>query len=495
MSTDEQRFSLEYEPTERQVKLHMSTARIILYGGAAGGGKSHGMRWDAYKACLDNPGCDAYLFRRTRVELENTHIKRVVQELHHPQERLGRYNYTRNRWEFPNGSFLNMCYAEHEQDVMKYNSVEFHWLGVDEAGHFTPQQLSYLKSRMRTGSWRPRQKNLFPRLIMSANPGGISHNHLREKYIKAAPPETLFHDPDMADPNDPTDPGWSCIFIPAKIQDNPHLDKSYAGAFGGLPEWQQQMLRDGDWDVVPGAFFDCFNRRKHVIPYFMPPANWLRFRSLDWGHATPFSVGWWAISDGESVMTRHGEITLPEGAMVRYREWYGSSGGNKGLRLDGVVVADRILEYEKPDREIKARISYGVADPQAWRTESGPSTAEKMIRKGVPWRRADNKREAGWQEMYNRMVGYEQPMLYVMDNCRHFIEQIPVLEADPMNPEDILKKGEDHIGDETRYACMSRPYMAKKVADTTPVFRNPTFNELRQELERKGRKKKRITYG
>jgi len=85
-------------------------------------------------ACLKNPGCDTYLFRRTRVELENTHIKKLKEEIPYG---LGRYNETRNRWEFPevNGtrSYLNMCYAEHEHDVDKYNSVEFHSLLIDEA--------------------------------------------------------------------------------------------------------------------------------------------------------------------------------------------------------------------------------------------------------------------------------------------------------------------------------------------------------------------------
>ncbi len=252
------------------------------------------MRWDAILACLKNPGCDAYLFRRTRVELENTHIKKLKEEIPHG---CGRYNETRNRWEFPelNGkrSYLNMVYAEHEFDVDKYNSVEFHWLGVDEASQFTPYQLNYLKSRMRIGSWVPSEEyaNIFPRCIFSSNPGGPAHTYLKEIFITGHEPMMPFYDRTMRNPADPEDPGWASMFIPAKIPDNKYLDHNYAAAFGGLPVWRQAQLRDGDWDVIPGAFFEAWNPTVHVIEPFRVPEWWPRFRGLDWGFRQPFWVG------------------------------------------------------------------------------------------------------------------------------------------------------------------------------------------------------------
>ena len=306
---------LSYKPQPKQNLLHGTIVKQILYGGAAGGGKSHSMRWDAYQACLENPGLDAYLFRRTRTELENTHIKKVRVELRLDipghEEDLGRYNETRNRYEFTNGSFLNMCYAEHEQHVYNYDSVEFHWLGIDQAEQFTPFMLDYLKTRMRIGAFRPVVPDMFPRLILSANPGNIAHHYLKEIFIKDRPkfdydvqgfdangneitktcPMAIFHDESMVDPMDESDPGWRSAFIPAGIPDNDYLDKNYAAAFGRLPEWRRKQLIWGDWDVVPGAYFECWNPKVTEVEPFEVPRWWTCFRSIDWGFSTPFWYG------------------------------------------------------------------------------------------------------------------------------------------------------------------------------------------------------------
>ena len=321
---------LNYVPTEKQKLLHSTAARQIFYGGAAGGAKSHGLRWDFYGACLENPGLDAYLFRRTLKQLENTHIKRVHSEI---PESLGRFVEKKNRVEWNNGSYLNFCYAEKDADVYNYDSVEFHALGIDEAQHFDPAWLSYLRTRCRIGSFKPRQ-NIFPRLIMTANPGGLSHHWLKKKYIDQAPPMTVFNDKSMV--SKITGESWTTIFIPSKMIDNPHLDDGYDAAFGDLPEWKQAMLVDGDWDMVPGAYFDCFTRIHNVLPQFFIPPHLTRFMAMDKGFAKPFSIGWYVVMDGE---TWAGNVLLPPGAIVRYREWYGckldkeDEPTNQGLRL------------------------------------------------------------------------------------------------------------------------------------------------------------------
>jgi len=480
---------LDYEPHPRQVLMHKSTARQILYGGAAGGGKSHSMRWDAYAACLENPGLDAYLFRRTRVELENTHIKRLVVEL--PQE-VGRYNGSKNRFEFVNGSYLNMCYSEHERDIENYNSVEFHWLGMDEAGHFTPYQISYARSRMRLGSFKPRQIGLFPRCILSANPGGVSHHFLKQTFIDDRLPEVEFFDTEMRDPTNPDDKGWTSIFIPAKIVDNPSLEAGYAAAFGGLPEYKQRMLREGDWDVVVGAYFDCWSDRNILRPFKLP-SHLTRFRSCDWGHSTPFSIGWWVVMDGETPP----EDPLPVGSIVRYREWYGSYGRensisksmNLGLKMDGADVARRIKEMDGDEEFV-----YSVAGPDMWRADAGPSQAEKMETHGIIWRKADNQRILGWQEMYERIKGEDYPMLYTFSTCVDFIRTVPNLqhEEPPRDIEDIRKIGEDHVGDECRYACMSRPMVRTKKQKDYDPYAVPTFNDLIRWRDERSVKRVRI---
>jgi hypothetical protein len=153
--------------------------------------------------------------------------------------------------------------------------------------------------------------------------------------------------------------------------------------------------------------------------------------------------------------------TLPRGALVRYREWYGA-GAQGGLRLGAEEVAAGILE-----REAGEAIFDSVADPSIFSQNGGPSVAERMSRMGVRFRRADNTRVAragalsGWDQMRARIKGDgTTPMLYVFDRCRDFIRTVPALQHDPLRLEDLDTAGEDHIADETRYACQSRPLIA-----------------------------------
>lgn len=411
---------------------------------------------------------------------------------------IGVYNETHKHFQFNNGSVLIFKSLEYDRDCEDIQGWELHAAYVDEAGQLTPYMLDYIISRVRLGkynkvmeSWGPELdsfKARLPRYCLSANPGGISHHYLKSKFIDPAPAEKLFYDNSLRNPEDPDDRGWSTLYIPASMRDNAYLDSGYAAQFGNLPEHQQRQLRDGDWNVVPGAFFDCFDSTKHVVKPFKVPDHWTRFRSCDWGHATPFSIGWWTVSDGEPVTDVSGESrSYPDGALIRYREWYGCSykngiaQPNKGLRLSGTEVAEGILE--KQDNE---RINYSVADPSMWRSDGGPSQVERALKSGVVFRKADNQRELGWQEMYRRIKdGY----LYVFDTCHEFIRTIPAIQADEKRPEDITQTnrgGEDHIADETRYACMSRPRITRKPKKPDMKIKTDalTFDDMVTELQR-----------
>jgi hypothetical protein len=210
----------------------------------------------------------------------------------------------------------------------------------------------------------------------------------------------------------------------------------------------------------------------------------------DWGSAKPFSVGWWAVVGDDHFID--GRL-LPRGAIVRYREWYGSNGQpNVGLKLTAEQVAEGIR-----DREGKDAITYGVLDPAAFAVDGGPSIAERMAAgtNGQVWfRRADNRRVAqrgalgGWDQMRRRLQGDGdgRPMLYVFSTCNDFIRTVPALQHDPDRPEDVDTDGEDHAGDEGRYACMSRPWVEdiEKPKDIIAEMLKPkTFDDVMREYE------------
>jgi hypothetical protein len=491
----------DYVPQARQRVFHNASARQILYGGAAGGGKSAALRWDAIDFCLNLPGLTTVVFRRTQPQLLRNHIMEIKREL--PSE-IGIYNETHKHFQFHNGSVLIFKSLEYDRDCEDIQGWEIHCAYVDEAGQLSPYMLDYIISRVRLGKYSLRLEKIIserpdlakyadrlPRYALSANPGGESHHYLKGKFIDPALPEVEFYDASLKDPENPEDRGWSTIFIPASMRDNQFLDAGYAAQFGNLPDHIQRQLRDGDWNVVPGAFFDCFDSQEHVIKPFAIPDHWTCFRSVDWGHATPFSVGWWAISDGSTVIDCTGEEkTFPEGAMIRYREWYGclrknNRATNKGIRLSGTDLAQGILERESE------HINYSIADPSMWRTDGGPSQAERALKAGVILQKADNQRELGWQETYRRM---KDGMLFVFETCQDFVRTIPAIQADEKRPEDITQTnrgGEDHIADETRYACMSRPIIRRRI-DTKKRPSALTFNDIMADLSKQKTERIRI---
>jgi len=275
-------------------------------------------------------------------------------------------------------------------------------------------------------------------------------------------------------------------YIPAKLSDNPSMaqdDPGYRARLRGLGSPQLvRAMEDGDWNVISGAFFPEFSTSKHVLAPFAIPDHWLRFRAADWGSAKPFSIGWYAVSDGTLTIPSWdgwsecpGPLTIPSGALIKYREWYGMQPGQPdvGIKKTAEEVADGILAREKGEV-----IAFSVIDPAAFAHTSGPSIAEKMGGRGVYFGRADNTRIAavgamgGWDLVRARLKGDDEivPMLYVFSTCEHTIRTLPALQHDEHRVEDVDTDGEDHAGDETRYACAARPWVKKPPADQKPTF-------------------------
>lgn len=459
-------WDLGYEPTKPQRIMHAVQATQILYGGAAGGGKSHAIRMDGLIACLQNPGCKAYLFRKTLPEIEDNHVVPLKAMLI-PSE-VAEFSETKKTLNFKNGSMLRFCFAEDDANIHKFQGAEIHWLGVDEAALMSPYQLRFLISRVRLGGWKPHQEGYFPRIVLGSNPGGPSHSYLKRKFIDAAPALTYFHDKSTASKANPK--GWKSVFIPARMDDNPHLDAAmYAGAFTGMAPEQARALRDGDWDSVVGAALFNLSRERHMVRPFQPPRHWTHFSSIDWGTYKPFSINWYAVSEGATLPAQSGwpERYLPPGALVMFAEWYGWNGEpDTGCRLESPNVARLWLQKEE-DMGLPP-MDFRVGDSQMWAQMDGPSIVERMRQATagrINLRQGRRDRRANYAEFIARLAeqqhdnGEMAPMFFATQNCDHFWRTAPGLLLDSNEPDKgpATRGQEDHPYDSTCFAMSQRP--------------------------------------
>lgn len=466
---------------EKQQVAFDSEATEILYGGAAGGGKSHLMRMAAITWCAEIPGLQVYLFRRIRDDLVKNHVEGPsgFREFLAGWAECGFVKIVEDEIRFWNGSRIFLCHCKDEKDRFKYQGAEIHVLLVDELTHFTDKIYRFLRNRVRMVGISVPEKYLgrFPRIICGANPGGVGHQFVKMTFIDNVVPLRI-----VTAAN--SEGGMRRQYIPARLEDNPSMtdnDPDYEKRLSGLgSDSLVRAMRWGDWNVVEGAFFDTFDHNRHVLKPFEVPDSWMRFRAMDWGSAKPFSVGWYAVVQDEFI-TPDGRHVLPRGALVKYREWYGCKRDQQGsfipdtgLKMDAPDVGSGIVQ-----RDMGEKITYGVLDPAAFATDGGPSIAERLLEKGAVFRRADNKRVAargamgGWDEMRSRLRGDDdgRPMLFFFENCIHSVRTIPALQHDEDKPEDLDTTAEDHAADETRYACMSRPWVRKdRSTQKIPAF-------------------------
>ncbi|MGK6313718.1 terminase large subunit domain-containing protein [Neorhizobium sp. DT-125] len=473
---------LSFDLHPKQMTALESIATEILYGGAAGGGKSHLMRVAAVLWCAAIPGLQVYLFRRIKDDLIKNHIEgpNGFRSMLAGWVDCKFVSIVEDEIRFWNGSKIYLCHCKDEKDRFKYQGAEIHVLLIDELTHFTDVIYRFLRNRVRmVGITLPKQyEGKFPRIICGANPGGIGHQFVKTTFIDGVTPLKVYRAAN-------SEGGMLRQYIPARLEDNPSMEESdpgYEARLQGLgSESLVRAMRYGDWDIIEGAFFDNFRKDRHVIRPFTIPKDWLRFRAGDWGSAKPFSFGWYAVVS-EPFIAGPG-ILLPRGALVRYREYYGIALdpqgkfiANKGLKMTAEKVGAQVRVRDGADT-----ISYGVLDPAAFAQDGGPSLAERIAQgttgsNGATFRRADNKRIAehgamgGWDQMRSRLDGDEdgRPMLYFFETCVHAIRTIPALQHDEARPEDLNSDMEDHAADEVRYACMSRPWIKQTAAAGPP---------------------------
>lgn len=394
----------------------------VLYGGAAGGGKSYAMLVDplryAHKAAHR-----ALILRRSMPELRELIDK--SRELY-PRAFPGcKYREVEKLWTFPSGAKIEFGFLERDADVYRYQGQAYSWIGFDEITHqATEFGWNYLASRLRTTD-----PEIIPYMRCTANPGGVGAHWVKKRYIDPSPPNSGFQGSD----------GISRKFIPARLDDNPYLatDGRYEQMLKSLPDVQRKQLLEGNWDVAEGAAFTEFSPPVHVVTPFEIPLHWQRIKGIDYGYASESCCVWGAVDPSD-------------GTLIIYRELY-----RKGMT--GEELAQMLINMEVED---PMSIS-GVLDTACWsRTgHTGPTIAEALIRAGHKLRPADKNRIAGKIQIheYLKLQQSGRPRLQIFNTCPNLIRELQSIPLDKSNPEDVDTHASDHAYDALRYLIMSRP--------------------------------------
>jgi hypothetical protein len=442
----------------------------ILYGGARGGGKSHGILIHFYNEIQQEYGkhVRGIIFRRTYPELED-----IIGKAKSLFQHVAVWNDSKKTMTFDsNGAILRFRFLEKDKDADRYQGHEYTWICIEEAGNFpNPVPIDKLRACLRSAKALPKF------FLMTANPGGPGHNWLKSQYVDPAPPEVPHKmTKEITLDGEKITLEWYRIFIPAKVTDNRILMQNDPACItnivqsAGGQEWLLKAWLHGDWNIVAGGMFDdVWDASKHVLPSFRVPENWRVYRSFDWGSSKPFSVGWWAISDGGYVRIGEDYRTFKAGTLIRIGEWYGWNGTvNTGLRLLESEFVEQLLENEEivKGKYGVRRVHAGPADSAIFTSQDGQSIADKHEQMGVAWEMANKgpgSRIHAWQEirgLLNNSKTYpmEDRGMFVTEDCLQFIRLIPSQQRDPKNLDDIDTKGEDHLPDEVGYMARWETY-------------------------------------
>ena len=433
--------------TKKQKEFMDAKESEVLFGGAAGGGKSYGQALDALKVAIDYPGSRQLILRRTYSELEKSLIRTTLEI--YPRE-IYSYGGVAHTGRFKNGSLIDFGYCAAEGDVYQYQSAEYDVIRFDELTHFTEAQYLYLISRVRGANPYPKQ------IKSTTNPGGVGHAWVKARFIERG----------IGDRSFIGDDGMSRIFIPSRLSDNKFLesaDPCYKNRLLALPDRERRALLYGDWDVFEGQYFSEFSYAKHVISPFEIPSGWKKYRTIDYG-LDRLACLWIALS--------------PDGVAYVYREYRESN-------LAISKAAASIIERTPKNEDIYATL----APPDLWSRsqESGRSRATLFSEYGLNFTRTSNDRECGWLAVKEllRDTG-EGVRLKIFSTCHELIECLPALTVDRARPSDCSSEPHriTHAPDALRGFAIHKSSPAKEPTRSVQIWYHSRMRTIGKLVQR-----------
>jgi PBSX family phage terminase large subunit len=431
-------------PNAKQFRFMNSTTRHTAYGGARGGGKSWVIRIMAIMLASMYGAPDAWsagiricIIRRTLQDLTKNHLE----ALKLLTKGIAKYNANDKCFYFRNGAIIQFAYCDNDNDADHFQGIEYDIIFIEEATQLKEEWIKKIAASCRG-------VNEFPhRVFYTCNPGGPGHAYIKRLFV-----DRIFQGNEK--PEDYS-------FIQAKVTDNKILQQyspEYVNFLENLPPTIRKAWLEGDWNIFQGSYFPEFVNAPehyqdglwtHVIDPIPIRQHWTIYRGLDWGHYRPFSVGWFAVDEYET--------------MYHFKELYGCQKSGResipdmGVQWPPEQVFRTIREIEDNDPVLKGRKIIGVADPAIFKTQGGPSIADTAIDCGVYFQPGDNTRLAGWMQCRYRLQfnEYGRPRFQVFNTCTEFLRCMNLWMHDPKNVEDLDTTLEDHIADMWRYVAMA----------------------------------------
>lgn len=450
-------------PHPKQALAHQQLAKEIMFGGAAGPGKTDWLLAQVLRPCFMYDGFSALVLRRSFSHLTQRRgiIERLIARI--PRS-VGIYNSGEHVWRFRNGSSLQLGFLATDVDVERYVGGEYGIIGWDQVEQFTEFQYTRLFHPLRLPEHHAAIKaGYIPHMAVTANPGGTGHMWVKGRWVDPAPPTVVW----LPDPTEDEPHPGTRVFIPATLEDNPSMPPWYREQLNAISDPQlRKALAEGDWDVYAGSRFGhIFKRRVHVVEpedYPIPPgAGVPRGLACDYGLEHPWCALWGAV--------------LSDGLVVIYRELH-ASGLTPREQADQIRFVEKQAGERLPGRPMPTALS-----PDAWhRDPSEPTTAKKQVQgrniqtvgggssakappknsiawhyhqAGIPAIRANDDRLSGTMLIADKLGvrADGRPRLLIHSTCLNLIRTLPALPRDKANPELIQKQDGDDPVDTLRY--------------------------------------------